>query len=90
MGERSEYDLWLRKVFSLKGKVENPSLFVRFSGNVEIWINNEQVYTNDKTPEDYLTIPLKGINLRKGNNTIAVHLKKDSGLSYYDLGIIEI
>lgn len=81
--------LWLRKRFELEDEPAHPALFFRYGGSVRILIKGQAVFVGDQHQEDYLTVPLPGNLLNRGENVIAIHIRAGSDLPYIDVGLID-
>lgn len=80
--------IWMRRTFTVESLPMSPKIFLRYTGAVEVWINGVSVYSVEDEPLDYLTIPVSSEVFKTGENTIAVSLKRGSGLQYLDIGVI--
>ena len=86
----STSDIWLRKIFFINKGVDNPCLFLRYVGDIQVWINEMLEYEDNGNPLEYLTISCTNDALRIGENVIAVKVKKNQNdYQYVDIGIID-
>jgi|GEM_PF-319647 len=85
-------DIWLRKTFSVKTMADNPSLYIRHNGPIQVYLNGLEVASEQGDTEDYITVPISDAKaLRSGPNTIAVHCASKTGLpDYVDVGLVDV
>lgn len=81
--------IWLRKKIVIDECPSAPTLFLRYTGKIDIWINGVNVYSAYGELLDYETVPIMPESLSAGENIIAVSLKSESELQYVDIGIVE-
>ncbi len=86
-------DLWVRRQFIVgdldKGKVY---LKIHHDDNVDVFLNGQKIYThegwNDRLEyKDVDALARKA--LRKGSNTLAVHVKNTAGGQWLDIGLAQ-
>ncbi|WP_170065488.1 family 43 glycosylhydrolase [Abditibacterium utsteinense] len=86
-------DIWLRRSVEIQGAAKNPQLWLRHSGDAEVFINGQLVAQLKGETDNYITVPLANpAALRAGKNLIAVHVHDAASketLAYFDLGIID-
>ena len=88
-------EIWLRKTFTLSGKVRNPYLIFYHDMDQEakIFLNGNLIAEGPGHQHAYTLIQLdkrvrKGFN--KGRNILAIHGTKKSRRQYIDAGMVEI
>lgn len=81
--------LWMRKSFSIDTLPEQPALFLRHTGSISIWINEQLVYSSENNLIEYTKENIKKENLKIGENIIAVIFENKATYSYVDIGIID-
>ncbi|BDI33599.1 hypothetical protein CCAX7_56500 [Capsulimonas corticalis] len=85
-------EVWLRKTFTVKVGQEKPALlYLRHTGDTEVFVNGKQVAHLTGADENYEALPLADPDaLRAGRNTIAVHATAPADkLPYIDVGLID-
>ncbi|MBP1595467.1 MAG: lacZ [Acidobacteria bacterium] len=87
-------DLWIRRTFELKdANLANPHLRIFHDDAAEVYLNGEQVAKLDGNIGTYFCLPLGEAGakaLRRGTNTLAVHVHQDRGGQYIDAGLVEV
>ena len=81
-------DLWLRRTFKTEVETQNPLLFLRSGGPIEVSLNGTRVYSGTNALKDYRTEMLDGVTIPKGENTLAVHVQ-GGAMPYFDAGLVE-
>lgn len=88
-------DVWLRRKFVLSNDAEPTSkisLRVHHDEDTEIFFNGREVARLNRWTSNYIEIPLGDEarkSLKKGENTIAIHCRQNTGGQYIDCGLIE-
>ncbi|ANH80738.1 glutaminase [Niabella ginsenosidivorans] len=83
-------DLWVRRTFELEELPGAPVyLKIKHDDNIEVYLNGAVVYSCNCWVDKYSYIPIKDAAslLRKGKNTIAVHIKNTKGGQFLDFGL---
>ena len=60
--EYSSEKLWLRKTFSINSLPEHPTLFLRHTGPISIWVNEQLVYSSENNLIEYTKENIKKEN----------------------------
>ncbi|WDF54951.1 glutaminase family protein [Mucilaginibacter sp. KACC 22063] len=81
-------NIWVRRTFNLT-KVPQDAILLKlfYDDNVEVYINGKEAFSRVGWNNDYQNIPVKGNNLKFGENVIAIHCKNTGGGAYIDAGI---
>lgn len=87
--EYSSDKLWMRKDFSIDTLPEQPALFLRHTGSVNIWINEKLIYSSENNLIEYTKEIINKEWLQTGNNIIAVAFENKAPYSYIDIGLID-
>jgi len=87
-------DLWIRRSFELtNADLTNPHLRIFHDDAAEVYLNGEQVAKLSGYLGTYFCLPLGETGakaLRRGTNTLAVHVHQDRGGQYVDVGLVEV
>jgi hypothetical protein len=87
-------DLWLRRNFELASTdLVDPHWRIHHDEDAEVYLNGQLVGRFTGYTSGYQRIPLEAsalAALRKGTNTIAVHVHQTTGGQYFDLGLDEV
>ncbi|HTE02210.1 MAG TPA: DUF4965 domain-containing protein [Mucilaginibacter sp.] len=87
-------DIWVRRVFNLDNtNIDQLFLKLYHDDNVEVYLNEEKIYTNVGWTSDYKLIPLKDAvknKLKKGNNLLAIHCANTAGAQWLDVGLVDL
>ena len=83
-------DIWMRKAFEISGNASKPALFLRYTGDIKIWINGQEIYKKSNIINEYETVPVSASILKSGSNIIAVAFTNKADLSYVDIGLVDL
>ncbi len=84
-------EIWMRREFELANAAANPQLFLRYGGDVEIFLNGQRVAERKGSTDDYVFVPLADASaLRVGRNIISVHATAlQDKPAYVDVGLVD-
>ena len=82
-------DIFLRKEFELKS-VTSQKLFLKLNhdDNVAVYLNGNKIYDVSGWVHEYIYIPVKNENLKKGKNILAVQVKNTAGGRFIDADLV--
>lgn len=87
-------NIWVRRVFNLDNtNIDQLFLKLYHDDNVEVYLNEEKIYTNVGWTSDYKLIPLKDQvknKLKKGNNLLVIHCANTAGGGWLDVGLVDL
>ena len=87
-------DLWLRRSFELQiAQLANPHLRIFHDDAAEVYLNGVRIAALPGYVSTYFYAPLgeAGMRaLRRGLNTLAIHVHQDRGGQYIDAGLVEV
>lgn len=89
--EWTDGEIHCRSTFEFDGAtLKHAALVLRNNGKTDIWLNGEKILTAEAARQYQLHILTDVLqkNLRKGNNTIALHSRKQRNATYLDLAIL--
>lgn len=86
-------DIWMRRKFTVENKgLEKLLLKLQHDDNVEVYLNEQLVYTKEGHTNKFIFIPIDeaiGKKIKKGENLLAVHVVNMRGGSWLDVGIVQ-
>jgi hypothetical protein len=86
-------DIWIRRVFTLNNtNVDKLILKLYHDDNVEVYLNEEKVYSKVGWTSDFQLIPLSDnikARLKKGQNILAIHCANTAGGAWLDAGLLD-
>lgn len=82
-------DIFLRKSFDLQ-QLPSRKLFLKLNhdDNVVVYLNGKNIYEKEGWVHEYIYIPIKKEDLKKGRNTLAIHVKNTAGGRYIDADLV--
>ncbi len=86
-------DIWLRRTFELKGKLNLPHLSIHHDEDAEVYINGQLVAELKKYTSSYVRVTLDEKarrTLKVGSNCMAIHCRQTTGGQYIDAGLVEV
>lgn len=87
-------DLWIRRTFDLSdANLTDPHLRIFHDDAAEVFLNGEPAAKLAGYLGTYFCLPLGDAGtkaLRRGTNTLAVHVHQDRGGQYIDVGLVEV
>jgi hypothetical protein len=84
-------DIWLRRAFEFEGT--QPSLlYLRLyhDEDCEVYLNGKPVAEKKGYVTSYRLVPLYGVKLNEGKNTLAIHCRQTQGGQGIDAGLVEL
>jgi hypothetical protein len=82
-------DLWTRRTFNLEATTfKNLNLKLRHDDNVEVYLNGVNIYECACFTGKFISIPVDQKLLKKGQNTLAIHVKNTAGGQWLDAGLV--
>jgi hypothetical protein len=82
-------DLWTRRTFNLDHTdFKNLNLKLMHDDNVEIYLNGVSIYECKCFTGKFINIPLDNKLLKKGQNTLAIHVQNTAGGQWLDAGLV--
>jgi hypothetical protein len=82
-------DLWIRRTFDLSTTdYNNLMLKIMHDDDSEVYLNGKQIYACECFNGKYINVPVDNKLLRKGKNTLAIHVKNNVGGQWLDAGLI--
>lgn len=84
-------DLWVRRTFELDELNGAPVyLKIKHDDNIDVYLNGTVIYSCECWKEKYMYVPVKDAAslLKKGKNSIAVHIKNTKGGQFLDFGLV--
>jgi len=86
-------DIWMRRVFTLSNtNIDKLILKLYHDDNVEVYLNEEKVYSKVGWTSDFQLIPLSDnikTKLKKGQNILAIHCANTAGGAWLDAGLLD-
>lgn len=86
-------DIWMRRVFTLNNtNIDKLILKLYHDDNVEVYLNEEKVYSKVGWTSDFQLIPLSDnikAKLKKGQNILAIHCANTAGGAWLDAGLLD-
>jgi len=87
-------DIWIRRTFTLTdAHIAHPHLVIHHDEDAEVYLNGVLIgkYPGYTTAYTYLPLGAVGTKqLRRGTNTIAVHVHQTKGGQYIDVGLADV
>jgi hypothetical protein len=84
-------DIWVRRVFTLDNtNIDKLVLKLHHDDNVEVYLNEEKIYSKVGWTSDFEMIPLSDnikARLKKGQNILAIHCANTAGGAWLDAGL---
>jgi hypothetical protein len=85
---RSE-NLWVRRVFNVNAIPNGDAyLKIRHDDNIEVYLNEEKIYSLNGWIERFEYIPIDKEKLKKGKNILTIHIANTAGGAFLDAGIV--
>ena len=83
-------NIWVRREFDISDLKNINELFLKLNhdDNIEVYLNNKQVYKKQGWTNTFTYIPLKKADLQSGKNILAIYLKNTAGGRYLDFGLV--
>jgi len=86
-------DLWVRRIFTLDNtQIDRLLLKLHHDDNVEVYLNEQLVYSKVGWTSDFELVPLNDAikaKLKKGRNILAMHCVNTSGGAWLDAGLVD-
>ena len=87
-------DIWIRRTFEFNGaKVDDLQLDIFHDEDAQVYLNGRLIAKLTGYTNSYINISLDAAalkDLRKGENTLAIHCKQTSGGQYIDAGLSSV
>ena len=87
-------DLWVRRVFTLDNtQIDHLLLKLHHDDNIEVYLNEQKIYTKIGWTSDFQLIPLSDdikAKLKKGRNILAIHCANTAGGAWLDAGLVDL
>jgi len=87
-------DIWLRRVFELKGKkLSRPQLLIHHDEDAEVYINGRLIAKIEGYTASYVRAAIDdkaSKALKVGSNCLAIHCHQTTGGQYIDAGLVDI
>lgn len=82
-------DLWVRRTFNLtKTDFNNLKLKIMHDDDVEVYLNGKSIYSCECFNGKFINVPVDSKLLKKGQNTLAIHVRNNTGGQWLDAGLI--
>lgn len=81
-------DLWMRRNFNLTALPQNAMLQLRHDDNVQVYLNGEKIYEAGCCASKSIYVPLNAAAMRKGQNTLAIHVDNTGGPGFLDADVV--
>ena len=82
-------DLWTRREFTLtKTDYTKLSLKIMHDDDTEVYLNGNKIYQCECFNGKYIYVPIDSKLLKKGKNTLAIHVKNNTGGQWLDAGLV--
>jgi hypothetical protein len=84
-------NIWVRRTFTIQNTASINELLLKLhhDDNVEVFLNGNKVYETTGWTNSYAYLPIPKNLLKKGENTLAVHLANSAGGRYLDFGLVD-
>src|SRR6185312_12672324 len=86
-------DIWMRRVFTLNNtSIDKLILKLHHDDNVEVYLNEEKIYSKVGWTSEFEMIPLADnikAKLKKGQNILAIHCANTAGGAWLDAGLVD-
>ncbi|WP_447640377.1 MULTISPECIES: glutaminase domain-containing protein [Chitinophagaceae] len=85
-------DLWVRRTWELKDpSIKDLFLKLDYDDNIVVYLNGKEIYSADGWVHKYIFVPIKNASniLRKGKNTLAIHIRNTAGGQHLDFGLVK-
>ncbi len=87
-------DLWVRRVFTIDNtQIDRLLLKLHHDDNIEVYLNEQKIYTKIGWTSDFQLIPLSDdikAKLKKGRNILAIHCANTAGGAWLDAGLVDL
>lgn len=82
-------DLWQRRTFTLtQSDFKNLQLKIMHDDDVEVYLNGTNIYSCECFSGKFKYVPVDSKLLKKGINTLAIHVKNNTGGQWIDAGLV--
>jgi hypothetical protein len=69
----NEGEIWARRIFTISVQPRDAALYLRYTGDVDVYVNGKSAAHLRGATDDYVVQPIDIALLKKGRNSIAVH-----------------
>jgi len=82
-------DLWVRRTFNLtQTDFNNLKLKIMHDDDVEVYLNGKNIYSCQCFNGKFIHVPVDTKILQKGQNTLAIHVRNQTGGQWLDAGLV--
>ena len=84
-------NIWVRRSFNIANLAGINELFLKLNhdDNIEVFLNGKKVYNKVGWTNSYQYQPLDKVDLKTGENVIAIHLRNTAGGRFLDFGLVD-
>jgi hypothetical protein len=84
-------NIWVRRTFTVQNiaSINELLLKLRHDDNVEVFLNGNKIYEKTGWTNTFEYLPVDKKLLKKGENTIAIHVANTAGGRYLDFGLVD-